>query len=481
MANNGIRSRLSDRIKKIASFKNKRQPKKIEDSDVTYKNFLKVVAAIPLLVYDNLNLNNNNDKSGSDENEIKDISKLIISREEKRKLIDQIDVSLVRKKQDICDKNIIDKVISKNKETNIVEVEEAKSLEKKIINLIKKSLIKTVNELEIIQSELYLINEVNGDDRKLKECQTTLNEVKKMLCKIDILKKKYDFLRDNYDFEYLLELDDEHLVDSIIELKNKFSNVEIKATVTDYKLLDVYKFLYLRIDKLQDEISEFENYKEEELQKLRERDINFEKLKKDVYNVSRANDGYNRFVDSQNDLLNELNKKVDKIDSYEDVSYNLKGFNQLLFNSFKYLGLLMMSPLKGIIPSIATETLITKNVVSNLFNNLEWEEKKKMVYTAIDYSNVIGGAINDLENTGRIVDTTLEDIVNLKIKYNENFRMYQGDFFEYEQVISRINDMENKILGNKIKIEMMRKKMLDKERANYKKLQLVRELNDKKQ
>ena len=278
-----------------------------------------------------------------------------------------------------------------------------------------------------------------------------------------------------------MELDDEHLVDSIIELKNKFSNVEVKATVTDYKLLDVYKFLYLRIDKLQDEVSEFEKYKEEELQKLKERDIDFEKLKNDVYNVSRVNDGYNKFVDKQNDLLDELNKKVDKIDSHEDVSYNLKGFNRLLFNSFKYLGLLMMSPLKGIIPSIATETLITKNVVSNLFNNLEWEEKKKTIYTAIDYSNIIGGAINDLENTGRIVDTTLEDIVNLKIKYNENFRMYQGDFLEYEQVISKINDMENKILGNKIKIEMMRKRMLDKERVNYKKLQLVRELNDKKQ
>ena len=480
MANKGIRSRFSDRIKKIASFKNKRQPKKIEDSDVTYRNFLKVVAAIPLLVSDNLN-SNHIDKSSVDQKESNAEKKKKNSRENKRKLIDQIDVSLVKKKQDVYGKNIINKGVNKNKETNITDIEEAKNLEKKIINLIKKNLIKTVNELEIIQSELYLINEVNGDDKKLKECQATLDEVKKMLCKIDILKKKYDFLKDNYDFEYLLELDDEHLVDSIIELKNKFSNVEVKATVTDYKLLDVYKFLYLRIDKLQDEVSEFEKYKEEELQKLKERDIDFEKLKNDVYNVSRVNDGYNKFVDKQNDLLDELNKKVDKIDSHEDVSYNLKGFNRLLFNSFKYLGLLMMSPLKGIIPSIATETLITKNVVSNLFNNLEWEEKKKTIYTAIDYSNIIGGAINDLENTGRIVDTTLEDIVNLKIKYNENFRMYQGDFLEYEQVISKINDMENKILGNKIKIEMMRKRMLDKERVNYKKLQLVRELNDKKQ
>ena len=38
--------------------------------------------------------------------------------------------------------------------------------------------------------------------------------------------------------------------------------------------------------------------------------------------------------------------------------------------------------------------------------------------------------------------------------------------------------MENKILGNKIKIEIMKKRMLEKERENSKKLELVKKLND---
>ena len=277
----------------------------------------------------------------------------------------------------------------------------------------------------------------------------------------------------------MLETNSYELVDNIIELKNKFSTNEVKATVNDYKLLDVYKFLYLRIDQLKEDTSKFEDYKETQLELLKERDIDFDKLKSDVYNVSRTNEEYNSFVKNQNEFLNDLDSKIAKIDSYEEVNYRLKGFNQFLFNSFKYVGLLMLSPLKGVIPSIATETLITKNVVGNLYNNMEWEENRKRVYSAIDYSGIISGAINDLDYTSRIVDGTLEDIVNLKIKYNEEFKKYQGDFLEYEEVIRKINDMENKILGNKIKIEIMRKKMLEKEKQNSKKLELVKELNNK--
>ena len=30
------------------------------------------------------------------------------------------------------------------------------------------------------------------------------------------------------------------------------------------------------------------------------------------------------------------------------------------------------------------------------------------------------------------------------MQYNDQFRQYQGDMYEYEEVIRKINDMENK-------------------------------------
>lgn len=272
-----------------------------------------------------------------------------------------------------------------------------------------------VNELEILQSELYLLSEVNGEDKTLNECREALATVKDMFYKVDALKKKYDFLKDNYDFEYMLEIDDKELIDNIILLKDKFSNNEVKATLADYKLLDVYKYLYLKIDKFEEDTVGFEEEKERNLQKLKERNIDFDRLKRNVYNISRMDEEYKRFIDRQSDYLERLNKDISKINEKEVYSYKLNGFNALLFNSFKHVGLLMLSPLKGVIPAISTETLIIKNVVANLYNNLEWEESRKIVYEAIDYSNEINRAINDLDYTSNIVDSTLDDIVKLKI------------------------------------------------------------------
>lgn len=103
-------------------------------------------------------------------------------------------------------------------------------------------------------------------------------------------------------------------------------------------------------------------------------------MKKNIYDVSRENVRYDSFVKNQELILRELNEKLLSIDSYEKVTYRLKGFGQLLGNSFKYLGLLLVNPLKGLIPGIATQTLIVKNLVHNLYNTLDWEEQRKIVY-----------------------------------------------------------------------------------------------------
>lgn len=295
MANggSGIKGKFNERLTNIRMSKLRKKKLVMEDSDVIYKNFLKVIAAIPLMVYDNVS---HFDTDESINKEIKETKKDDITEPNQRdnmvstrknnskvkysndkKIIEQIDISEIKKKQKKAEynfKTVFSASINNNDNKNINtdinvngvnntnnannnsydkinnNIVDSKELEKKIINLIKKNLIKTVNELEILQSELYLLSEVNGDDKTLNECREALATVKDMLYKVDALKKKYDFLKDNYDFEYMLEIDDKELVDNIILLKDKFSNNEVKATVADYKLLDVYKYLYLKIDEL---------------------------------------------------------------------------------------------------------------------------------------------------------------------------------------------------------------------------------------
>ena len=495
------KSKFLERLKRILFFRRKKiipieEKKEFQDSQKIYTDFLKVTAAIPGLVYGSIVANTLSKTETIDDstNVIPD-NQIIMDKQEntvgisdskqhsntkkeiknkKRELINSISIDELKNKQQTSNGLNNKPSIEVDKNSNRI-----KELEKSIINLIKKDLIKVVNEMEVLQSELYILSEVNGESKELKGCQEELDHVKSMLCKIDKLKEQYDFLKDNYDFEYLLEIDNNDIVDKIIELKDLCANSELKIVAEDYKLLDVYRYLYLKIDDLQDKTIQFEDKKEEELANLKERDIDFEDLKRNVYNVEATNKNYDSFVRNQNELLDEIESKVHKINSYEQVSYHLKGFRELFMNSFKYFGLLMVSPLKGIIPSIATETIITGNLIKNLYNNLEWEETRRMEYAAIDYSNLLSHAMSDLESTSDIVDKTLDDIVKLKMKYNDKFKVYQGDFLEYQDIMHKINDMENKILGNKIKIEIMKKRTLDQRRANDKKLVLVREMNEK--
>ena len=135
-------------------------------------------------------------------------------------------------------------------------------LQKEIIDLIKKNLINNINELEMLQSELYILNQLENGEIYLNECQQDIKEIKKLLSKVKSLKEKYDYLKDNIDFEYMLEYDDNLLIDKILELKEICSREDIKNTIDDYKILDEYKYLYLKIDKLQEDMIKMEKYKD---------------------------------------------------------------------------------------------------------------------------------------------------------------------------------------------------------------------------
>lgn len=497
--NNGNKGKFSDRLKKMRRDRLKRRKSLLFDEEestlkTTGRNILKIFLAIPSVVYSHVvsdkkddDIEGKNDTKQnfhyvsheytSDVDTVQSNLDYSIDRKMKVNKIRDINVSLLKKKREIY-LNSSRSIDYKNNDIKFVDTDlRIVKLQKEIIDLIKKKLVNNINELEILQSELYVLNELQSGDIYLSECQQDIKEIKKLLSKIKSLKEKYDYLKDNVDFEYMLEYGDDILVDKILELKELCSRDDIKHTVESYKLLDEYKFLYLKIDKLQEDTVKFEDYKAKKIEELKGRDIDFDKLRDSVYNIDRDKEQYDSFVKSQELFLSELDDKISKIDSYERVSYRLKGFNQLLGNSFKYLGLLLVNPLKGLIPGIATQTLVTKNLVHNLYNNLQWEENRKMVYEAIDYSNSINTAINNLGETSSLIDSTLDDIIRLKKQYKKEFSRYEGSFSGYKDAVKKINKIENAVFGSKIKVELMQARMKEKERQNNEKMKRVKKLN----
>lgn len=517
----GNRGRFAERLKKIALFKRKKIIVDPTEEKKEYNNFynvLKVAAVIPGLVYDSLTeeINSDNIKKKAEKekniieakNDDELFNELVSIKENSKFKEEKIDdnkenifdikeeikgtkhkVTGEKKssQNDFSTELLLTKGDNKNlsihedtTEKEIFEdnrIDEIKKLEKKIIDTIKKDLIKMANELEIDESELFILGQIYSDEVILDKCKQNLNRVKSLIYKIDKIKNKYDFLRDNYDFEYILEYNNTSLLDDIIDLKRKVNDVELREVSSEYKLLKIFESQYFVIDKIQNEAIKIEDNIHEKGEELKKRDLDFEELQKKLYNVSDISQKYSSFVSKQQEIMDEVNKNLETISSKEVLDVKIIGFDKLLANSFKYLGFLMISPLRGIFPGIVMQTAVTKNVIDNLRQNLHVEEKKRLEYSAIDCSNVLSNVMNNLSGASDSIDSALEEIVNLKIEYNKKFRKYQDDFSQYSGVISKINDMENKLLGSKLKVEIMKARIKKKEEINAKKLVLVHDMN----
>jgi len=76
-------------------------------------------------------------------------------------------------------------------------------LEKEILDIIKKKFVLSINNIEMLQSELYILSKINVDNKNVLECERQIKEIKSLLKRINKIKEQYDFLKDNYDFEIM--------------------------------------------------------------------------------------------------------------------------------------------------------------------------------------------------------------------------------------------------------------------------------------
>lgn len=402
------------------------------------------------------------------------IRKQVLVDEEKDEVLD-LDINFVLEDKEKDNDNEKSFQNDDNADSRIIE---RQKLEKAILDLFKKRFIKNINELEILQSDLYILSQIDSNDIEYQKCLENIKNIRIILNKIRDLKENYDFLKDNYDFEYLLELNDNSLIDKIIELREMCTKDQLDDVIGEYKLLDEYQYLYTKIGELEQETVKFEDYKAKKVEELKERDIKFEDFKDNVVNLDKINISYMNFVSEQNKFLKELEEKIGNIDSYEQIDLHLKGFDKLLSNTFKYMSLLLISPLKGLLPSVATEMLITKNTIKNLRSNLKWEETRKMVYTAIDYDSSIRYAMSNVSDVSSLVDSAMDDVARLKREFSDRFSQYSYQMPEYKEIIKKLNKMENAIAGNRVKLNVTMNRLKQNKIANEHKLKKVKKLNE---
>lgn len=458
--------------------------KEIEDNNNDKENKLinenpvKIILFSPLIILglfknfvDSWNENKSNEIKSSDlslESEKK------ITVVNKNKKILNSENKLIQEKSETLEYNNTINNFQNNNSANI-ESKDYQYLENKILAKFKSKLIKLYNSAEIIESETYLIDKYADDSDLLEKSQKILKDIEILLKKVQDINYQYNLIKENNLIEDSLLLDDSILIDDIIKYREKIYKEEINIIPNKIKLLNEYNLLYTKLDKLEIKTTKLQEISDNRVQELSKRDEKYQKARNKIMNLDKINFNCNQILNKYNKYLEKLSKKVGKIDEKTFVEYKLKGLNGLFSTSLQYIGLLTLSPLRGLIPSIAARTIATRKLVNNMINNIHYDKEEKVVYSIKNYLSEINNNIYDINNIEENINCALSDVSKLKEEFHNYFFKYH--LKDYELAYKKIEKIETDIINNKQKIGIIKEKMIKNKEINDIAMTKVRKLN----
>mgnify|MGYP000297739458 CR=1 FL=1 len=333
------------------------------------------------------------------------------------------------------------------------------------------------NECEIVESEEYILNKYEDDNSIYLKAIDINNKINTLLKKLEKINKEYKLLKNNNLIEEPLLLDDSLLIDDIINYRKTLQKEEINKIPKKIKLLEEYKYLYKNLDDLVEKTEKMKEISNKRVQELSARDKKYKDAKNKIVNLEEVENCCNLIIEKNNNYLEELSKKVDKISERKYVESKLKGMNGFLTSSLRYIWLLSLTPLRGILPGIGARTVATRKLLHNMLKNMHYEKQEKIIYSLGNYESEINNKIYDIDSLNYNIDLALEDVQKLKKEFKDYFLSYS--FKEYDKAYKKIELIEKNIIDNKNKVYLIKEKLIKSKELNRNTLTKVKKLNDK--
>ncbi len=355
-------------------------------------------------------------------------------------------------------------ITSKENEKDIIEI--------KIVEKLKKEIKEKKNELEIIDTNIYILNKITDDEYDKEKLEEEQIKIKEMLNKITSIEEQLKIYTDDKVIDDNLMLDNKDLIDEISNYKQIINNtISFKK---EYSKIEEYLIIVEQIDNINDRCIELDKKKKEQLYKLNISEEEIENIeKKLVLEDENINEIEEKINESKN-IINNLDDKVEEIESETKIIHNYDKLEKLISLELKYLMLMGLSPLKGAIPYIAISAKATKDAIDILRSGSLVSTSQKTEYFAKDYQDIINDSYYKLEEINTDLNSSLSSISNIKEKLNIEIIENHP---KASQLLDKINRVEEMIKDNLSKVEIYKSKMNLYKEKNYKKLQKVHDLN----
>lgn len=345
-----------------------------------------------------------------------------------------------------------------------------------IISRIKNSFEDKLDELQVLESELYFLEKNQENELELNKVKDIKKRINELIGQVNSIIEQYNAYKENYYIDSVIDINDNILVDDIIQYRDLLDSLSLeKEFVKEYKALDEFKRLYLSLKVVRDDAEKLQQSNEKKIEEFDIRDKKYNDIKLQMIPIDDINKTCTYEIAKQNEYFADLMKKINIINREEYTTTHLRGLGELIGRSLNYVGLLMLSPLSGLIPSIAVQTLATKRMIGNIYQNMHVEEIKHIKYNAINYDIELNHHLCDIDYTADLLSDTLQDIERLK----EDFlKQYDSRIAGYEDTLKKINAIEGTIHQNQNRVEIIRSNLKRSKKLNEDKLKRVRQLND---
>ena len=350
-----------------------------------------------------------------------------------------------------------------------------KELGSDIIDKIKNQFECYLDEVDVLAGEIYFVGELLENKIELSKVNSLRKRINELIDKVNAIIQQYHLYKKNLYLDEVIEIEDSSIVDDMIAYRDLLdSSMDKKKFVKEYQALEEFWLLYRHLSEVKEETLSLMNKHQEKENTYLDRDKKYLEIQKNLSIESDALLKCNEDIMKQDAYFQELNSKIDLIQKEEYLTYQLRGMDDLLGHGLKYMGLMLLSPFSGLLPSIGYQALLTRRMVQSAYHGLHFEKKRHIHYYANDYESEILAKLSDIDYTSYLLSDTLDNVLRLK----EDFlRQYQSNIPLYEDFLKKINIMEEKIIHQQNRVNIISKKLKKSQERNQHKMMKVRDLN----
>ena len=333
---------------------------------------------------------------------------------------------------------------------------------RKIVEEYEKQLKDIRYELRKVIYEYNVLVEDSEEVVLSKDAEIILDRLSEIIDKIEELKKKIkiDSL-EQYDDNYVYTLIEGYLSD--------FHDKKLVEEIEDSPL---YVMLEEKLEELDKKRGNFSKKVEDKKEKLEEREIDFEEMKKKYSSLNQLNNQLLEFQYDQNRILKEIQERVrNSLTESERVKEEVVGMTRQSRRLLRLLSLQMFLPgpkaAKGASAAAAAYLYFMKNVIKP--NTKTTRYKVIMVQ---DYHDQIKSSIDSINDAIRLLGKTTIQIDKMIRDIKDEFGDYIGKVPECDELLNNLKKIKREMEEKEYEMNRIKREQeleLEKNDAKVKK------------